>query len=373
LQAEHVLKALADIDAGALHNFGKPKTWELVYEGKRYAPKAVLGLAFRYVSGRPLQPRDFRSGESETNHRLRKLGFTVVKKGQLVEGEEPARTGQDWTPTEVALVVTDYFAMLRAELLQLPYSKTKHRNALRPRLLGRSDSSIEFKHANISAVLVRMGLPYIAGYQPRGNYQALLAQAVESFLDANPTFLEELASGPVVNPKKAPAVSFADPESIFEPPPGDIILPEPTKPWLSRRSRRTNFAERDAANRRLGEMGEKFVVNLERARLREKGRDDLAQKVDWVTDTVGDGLGYDILSFNADDDSEMFLEVKTTGLSKEFPFYVTATEVCCSEDKADQYHLYRVFDFWSKARVYVLRGSLRERCHLQPTLFLAAP
>jgi hypothetical protein len=92
--------------------------------------------------------------------------------------------------------------------------------------------------------------------------------------------------------------------------------------------------------------------------------------VDWVSQTIGHGLGYDILSFDA---SEQLLEVKTTGLPKAFPFYLTATEVRCSEATGKHYHLYRVFDFSRSPRVYVLTGSLRETCRLEPVRFLAAP
>jgi hypothetical protein len=42
-------------------------------------------------------------------------------------------------------------------------------------------------------------------------------------------------------------------------------------------------------------------------------------------------LGFDVLSFNEQDDSERLVEVKTTGLGKYFPFYVSACEVRCSE------------------------------------------
>src|SRR5262245_45461243 len=55
-------------------------------------------------------------------------------------------------------------------------------------------------------------------------------------------------------------------------------------------------AERDAANRQLSLFGEQFVYDLERYRLNSVGRDDLAQKVEWVPQTIGDGLGYDIES-----------------------------------------------------------------------------
>jgi hypothetical protein len=47
LPREHVLLALADLDAGESHPFGTPTRYELVFEGKRYAPKAVVGLAYR--------------------------------------------------------------------------------------------------------------------------------------------------------------------------------------------------------------------------------------------------------------------------------------------------------------------------------------
>jgi hypothetical protein len=63
--------------------------------------------------------------------------------------------------------------------------------------------------------------------------------------------------------------------------------------------------------------------------------------------------------------------VKTTGLGKFFPFYVTATEVRCSEDGADQYHLFRVFDFGKVPRVYILTGALTATCRLEPTSYRA--
>lgn len=48
LTREHVLRTLSDLDAGIDHPFGKPTGYELVHDGKRYAPKAVVGLACRY-------------------------------------------------------------------------------------------------------------------------------------------------------------------------------------------------------------------------------------------------------------------------------------------------------------------------------------
>jgi hypothetical protein len=96
------------------------------------------------------------------------------------------------------------------------------------------------------------------------------------------------------------------------------------------------------------------------------GRDDLAKRVEWVAQTIGDGLGFDVPSFNEVDESELLIEVKTTGLGKYFPFYVTANELRCSEDMAAQFNLFRVFSFGRAPRAYVLTGSLRLACQLEP-------
>lgn len=54
-----------------------------------------------------------------------------------------------------------------------------------------------------------------------------------------------------------------------------------------------------------------------------------------------------------------------------FSFYVTANEVRCSEDVSERYQLYRVFDFARRPRIYILLGSLRMSCRLEPLLFRA--
>ncbi len=373
LTREHVVQALDDLDRGIDHPFGAPTGYELVRGDRRYAPKAVVGLACRYHLGRVLQPEEFSGGEApgQANFVLRKLGFTVVRKGEGVEEEEKA-THQEWSRQEVGLVVADYFSMLEKELLGKPFSKADHRRSLIPKLSGRSRQSIEYKHANISAVLTGLGMPYIEGYKPRGHFQSLLAQEVEAFLDRNPTLMEQLAGAPAVNPDTAPAPGVLDLETIIEDPPAEIVGPKDMgKPWLSRRSRRIDFAERDARNRRLAKLGEEFVVLLERHRLSVVGRDDLARRVVWAAVEIGDGLGFDVLSFDDQDESEKLIEVKTTALGKFFPFYVTGNEVRCSEDMAEQFQLFRVFDFGRTPRVYILTGSLQASCRLEPTQYRA--
>ncbi len=195
---------------------------------------------------------------------------------------------------------------------------------------------------------------------------------MEAFLDQRPRFLDKLAAALTLKPAQSVQISAPDLDQVIEDPPEKTIAPTTkNKPWLSRKARKIDFAELDAANRHLGKLGEQFVFDLERYRLKAADRDDLAQRVVWASQDIGDGLGFDIISFDDADDSERMIEVKATGLGKFFPFYVTNNEVRCSEDIPQQYHLFRVFDFGREPRLYILHGSLRELCQLDPVLYLA--
>jgi hypothetical protein len=90
-----------------------------------------------------------------------------------------------------------------------------------------------------------------------------------------------------------------------------------------------------------------------------------------LTHTIGDGLGFDILSFDDADDSEQMLEVKATVLGKFFPFYGTANEVRCSDDITVSYHMFRMLDIGREPQIYTLHGSLKILCQLEPVLFRA--
>ncbi len=110
---------------------------------------------------------------------------------------------------------------------------------------------------------------------------------------------------------------------------------------------------------------------MEKKRLLKHGRDDLARKVEWVSQSRGDGLGFDVLSFDEEDESDLWIEVKTTNSGKYVPFYVSANEVKCSEAEPDRYHLYRLFAFRTEPKLYVLHGALSERCQLEAVQYRA--
>ncbi len=90
ISREDVLSAIGDLKAGAVvHQFHESERYDLVHEGERFPPKAVLGLAARRVAGRLLVPGDFSGGEDSRCFRvLRSLGFTVELKPGFPEARE---------------------------------------------------------------------------------------------------------------------------------------------------------------------------------------------------------------------------------------------------------------------------------------------
>ena len=155
-----------------------------------------------------------------------------------------------WTRDEIEATVADYFAMLQTELSGKPYSNAEHNRGLQRRM-GRNKSSIEFKHQNISAVLVNFRQPFIAGYLPRQNYQKLLEQAVLEWLVSEPRFFQRLADGPVLAPKeRQPIERGIRVTSLIDNPPESVVdvdREDATEPLL--RFYRTDFVRRDAENR----------------------------------------------------------------------------------------------------------------------------
>lgn len=278
-----------------------------------------------------------------------------------------------WTLAEVEAIVPDYFAMLEADLQGKVYSKAEHNRRLQQRI-GRTKGSIEFKHQNISAILINFRQPFIPGYLPRQNYQQLLERVVLEWLAGHPDFFKSLADGPILAPRARPVVPHVRPSDLIESPPD--TGPERAAAAgddLRVRFYNTDFVRRDAENRRLGRLGEEWVLDFERRRLHDEAkRPDLAKRVEWIADTRGDGAGYDIASFDADE-SPRLIEVKTTGLGKQFPFIVTSNEVRVSKREAERFHLYRVFEFARAPRLYVLHGDLSETCRLEATQFRARP
>ena len=323
--------------------FGKSREYMLrdLATGNLYDSQAIVGAAYGYEfpDEGPLRAEDFSGGESTVERILANLGFAVV------------RIGQDWTRDEVNSTVQDYFEMLKLESEGNSYSKAEHNERLRAKLTSRSKSSVELKHQNSSAVLDQLGLPFIRGYKPRSNLQELLRGAVHEYVEKNRPSLVHMM-------EKFDQLTTPGNQKFR-----GVLLERPSveggikSTKRVRLPRKFDYAAREELNRTLGHSGESWTVGFETTRLSDEGRPDLANKIDWISDRLGDGAGYDIMSF---DKSEVarFIEVKTTNGNARTPFIVTRNELEFSEEMEDAFCLYRVFEFASSPRLFILRGVL---------------
>jgi hypothetical protein len=278
----------------------------------------------------------------------------------------------DWSREEAEATISDYFDMLAKELRGESFNKTEHNRNLQKLLNGRTKGAIEFKYQNISAVLIELGYPYVDGYKPLANYQGLLRDIIEERL-AGAIGLQQAAAAAVeTEVNEVPHVD--DVLSILvEPPtqePERQVLND--KPPSIRKPVRRNYLEIESRNRSLGQAGEKLVIEFEQQRLWRAGKKDLANRIEHVANTQGDGLGFDISSFELDG-RDRLIEVKTTRFGAMTPFFASRNEVGVSETRNEHYQLYRLYNFARQPKMFTLGGSLRETCRLEPIQFSALP
>jgi hypothetical protein len=82
----HVVRAIEEYDRlgaerfFAEHGFAPTTTYELVWEQRVYPPKAILGTAYEFATGKRLASADFEGGKSGAVKVLSGLGFTVRSK-----------------------------------------------------------------------------------------------------------------------------------------------------------------------------------------------------------------------------------------------------------------------------------------------------
>jgi hypothetical protein len=80
---DDVLHAIADYDRlgpeafFAAHGFAPTTTYDLVWDDRRYPPKAILGTAYEFATGQRLGSGDFEGGKTGAVKVLGNLGFTV--------------------------------------------------------------------------------------------------------------------------------------------------------------------------------------------------------------------------------------------------------------------------------------------------------
>jgi len=243
-----------------------------------------------------------------------------------------------------------------------PYVKA-HYNRIVQAATGRSRGSIEYKFQNISAVLLQLGLPWVAGYAPMENFQRALMLGIERFLS------DEKKLSAILTPSEKQGLS-EDVSLFLEAPPELSQSASARNEEIERLVRKFDPAVRDERNRAIGRKGEELVLRFERLRLIQE-RPDLAKKIKWVSQEDGDGAGYDILSYEVTG-KERLIEVKTTVGHRRTPFFISLNEVALSNERPDHFRLVRVFDFLKEPKAFELKPPLLNSVILTPQNYKAS-
>ena len=80
---DDVVRALQEYDRlgpggfFSAHGFAPTTTYDLVWDKRRYPPKAILGTAYEFATGNRLASGDFEGGKSGAVKVLAGLGFIV--------------------------------------------------------------------------------------------------------------------------------------------------------------------------------------------------------------------------------------------------------------------------------------------------------
>ena len=103
-----------------------------------------------------------------------------------------------------------------------------------------------------------------------------------------------------------------------------------------------------------GLRGEEIVLAIEQDYLKSIGREDLANKVRHLSVEIGDGLGYDVLSF-FDDGREKYIEVKSTAKSTGTSFYLSRNELEFLKSNKNSAYLYNLLNVNEYERIPFLK------------------
>lgn len=350
------------IKAGQQHDYGQLSTAN--------GPGVInTHIAFVYLEDELFELLSYGVARELLKHALYE-NLTDARRTELLT------VGNGWNWLETEATVQDYFAMLIKEINGEKYNKAEHGRNLLPKLNKRSKGAIEFKHQNISAVLIEMGQPYISGYKPAFNVQGQLRNVVLAHLAAHQSQLDHLLLSAEATPKIVEQQNQATQwQQVLDDEIPELIpqVKEAPRQYLARK---TNYTQRENNNRQLGEQGEAFVIQYERQRFIQANRSDLVSEVQWSSQEKGDGLGYDVRSLQWQNgqpiDQEHHIEVKTTNSGKYQPFYISQNELAYSKEHAKRYSLYRVYDFNKQSRIFQIGGDISTYVHLSAQNYRAS-
>lgn len=176
---EHVLEAISRFNAGIPHQFADSTAYDLLHDGNRYPPKAIVGMASEVLTGIPFSPKDFKGGlDSKCFRILEENGFEIVPK---LDADEQKEKGSGWTRDELKASVETYLEIQKKQKAGEDFTKKSQYQLLADRF-GRTIKSVEYRMQNISYVLSLHGRDWIQGLPPAKNVGTNIAAEIESIL-----------------------------------------------------------------------------------------------------------------------------------------------------------------------------------------------
>lgn len=163
-------------------------------------------------------------------------------------------------------------------------------------------------------------------------------------------------------------------EEVAAPERKTVIASVKEKRKVSRGSH--DYEKKHKRDSKIGEIGERLVLEHERKILRERGVEDVENIVFLTSENREYGNSYpcDIISYNPKNDEKVFIEVKTTTEESTTPFYISAGEVEFSKDNASNYKLYRVYDVLNEnenPKFYITYGDVEDNYTLVGDRYIA--
>lgn len=299
------------------------------------------------------------------------LGIELRKRGAKSIGEV-----DNWSQEESEFICDYYIKELKKYLTKKGFKKQVEAKSYLMKALLKTSKAVRLKLHHISSILVNSDLPYLEYFKPIPRAEIDLIDWNETKVLKNilldkfnePLFVELLTT---ISDRTEYEITVSTDTQIETPPEDDVFehLKNIEQPSLRIRTK-INYVEREIRNTKLGEAGENWVMNFEKQRLISIGKEYLASQIVWASKEIGDGLGFDIISFNSSGD-KIYIEVKTTCLGKYSAFYLTQKEVETSLKLKSNFIIYRVFDFNKETKLFTVDSSLEDSLDLIPTTFRA--
>ncbi|HET7674367.1 MAG TPA: DUF3883 domain-containing protein [Gammaproteobacteria bacterium] len=297
------------------------------------------------------------------------FGTAVAAEAPVEPAQAPpaaATPADDREAERYQALFAHYLTMLEAGVRGQVLKQAEHFSALMDAYGEFSEVVIRRAYADVSAVLLQCGLPFLDVYPPAPQPRRELRRHLIRYLDGARERLERIWLGEQAVRGVRVADELIDLLGSWAPPPLDEEFR--VDAFLAGRARFPTFGgfqRREEQFAALRDAGCRFALAFERARLKSEHKSALAKHVKLLRADLRADSGFDLISFEADA-TERYIRVEPTQYSRRFPFLVEPRTLVASYRHGERFCIYRVFHFCWDAKLYMVRGDLRERLHFLP-------